>query len=152
MPPVTRCQRLAQTGWTLIELMIGLGLAALLCTLSYPSFQSIILRIHRGDAVATLANVQLQQQRYRSNRPVFATLCELGISETTASGRYRLQDHATPTAAGFLVIASARGAQLADLPCTHLLLEVAGAQTRVASGPDPDVANAEPDNLRCWGR
>ncbi len=152
MKSLTRLQRRAEGGWTLVELMVGLALAAILTTLSYPGFKSIILRIHRGDAVTTLAHVQLHQQRYRSNRPIFATLSELGISGTTPNGRYRLEDLAPPTAAGFLVIARARGAQLADLPCTHLLLEVTGAETRIASGADAEVTNGETDNLRCWGR
>lgn len=152
MTNTTRLQRRAPAGWTLIELMIGLAVIALLITLSYPGFRSVILRIHRGDAVTTLAQVHLQQQRYRSNRSIFATLGELGMPQTTPGGRYRLQDHAPPTATGFLVIASARGPQMADLPCTHLLLEVTGAETRIASGPDADVTNGETDNLRCWGR
>ncbi|MEO8281211.1 MAG: type IV pilin protein, partial [Ideonella sp.] len=136
------------TGWTLVELMIGLALTAILTSLSYPSFRSIILRIHRGDALASLGHVQMQQQRYRSNRPSFATLSELGVATTTASGRYRLEDQAAPTAAGFLILASALGTQAADLPCTHLLLEVSGADTRMASGPDSNVSNGESENLR----
>ena len=144
--------RHCHAGWTLLELMIGLALIAILTSLSYPSLQSFILRLHRGDALATLAQVQLQQQRYRSNRPNFATLNELGIALTTSNGRYQLQDHAAPTAVGFFVLASALGRQAADQPCTHLLLEVTGAQTRTASGNDAEVTNGESANLRCWGR
>lgn len=142
----------ASAGWTLLELTIGLAVAAILLTLSLPGLQAIILRIHRSDALATLALVQLQQQRYRSNRPSFATLAELGMPATTANGRYRLQDPAPPTADGFQVLVSARGAQAADQPCTHLLMEVSGAQVRLASGPDATVGNDETVNQRCWGR
>lgn len=139
------------TGWTLIELSLAMALLAILTSLSYPSFKSAILRIHRGDALATLAQVHLQQQRHRSNHPSFATLGELGIATTSPGGHYRLHER-LPTASGFLVMASALGTQAADLPCSHLLLEVAGADTRLASGPDADVGNDDSDNQRCWGK
>ncbi len=151
MTPVTAVHH-ARAGWTLIELLVGLVIAAILVSLSYPSFKAIILRIHRGDALAALAQVELQQHRFRSNRANFATLNELGFAQLTAGGRYRLQDLATPTANGFLILASAQGPQADDLPCSHFLLEIDGAQTRIASGPDAQVRNGESDNLRCWGR
>lgn len=139
-------------GLTLVELLTAMALTAILASLSYPSFRSVILRVHRADVLSTLAHIQLLQQRHRSNRPSFATLAELGLSQTTAGGRYRLQDRTPPTAQGFLILASAQGAQAADLPCSHLLLEINGAQARFASGPDAAVANGESDNQRCWGR
>ncbi|WP_418319334.1 type IV pilin protein [Piscinibacter sakaiensis] len=141
-----------RSGWTLVELAICLALLALLATLAYPGLRGIVLRIHRSDALTTLAALQLQQSRYRSNHPAFATLAQLGIVATSPGGRYRLQEQAIPSATGFAVMAIAAGAQAADLRCSHLLLEVNGEQTRWASGADATVGNDDSDNRRCWGR
>ncbi len=137
-------------GWTLIELVMVMTLIAFLASMSYPSFKAIVLRIHRGDALTTLAQVHLQQQRHRSNHPSFATLSELGIAATSPGGRYRLHEQ-PPSASRFVVMASAVGTQAADLPCNYLLLEVVGTDTRQASGPDDEVGNGDGENRRCWG-
>ncbi len=151
MKPASAHSRAQLAGWTLIELSLAMALLAILTSLSYPGLRSVILRVHRGDALTTLAQVHLQQQRHRSNHPSFATLGELGIATTSPGGRYRLHEQ-QPSASGFFVMASALGAQAADLPCSFLLLEIVGADTRLASGPDADVGNDDSDNQRCWGK
>lgn len=141
----------APDGWTLVELAVCLALLGVIASLAYPGMRSIVLRIHRSEALTTLAAVQLQQSRYRSNHPAFATLDQLGIAVASPGGRYRLREQ-LPGPSGFAVMAIADGVQAADLPCSHLLLEVSGDHTRWASGPDPDVGNDEHINRRCWGR
>ncbi len=138
-------------GWTLVELVICLAVIAVLASLAYPSLRGIVLRIHRSEALATLARVQLLQSRHRSNQPRFATLDQLGIAAASPGGRYRFSEQ-TPSETSFAVMAIAVGVQAADAACSHLLLEVSNDQARWASGSDADVGNDRDGNRRCWGR
>ncbi|MBL8315946.1 MAG: type IV pilin protein [Rubrivivax sp.] len=146
-PPCPPCRR----GLTLIELLIGIAIAAVLAALSYPAYQSAILTLRRGEALTLLAQCQLAQERHRSNHPAFATLAQLGIPTLSPSGRYLLSE-TPPGPGGYSLHATAQGAQAADARCRHLRLQVEGLQTTWASGPDSTVGNTDRDNRRCWGR
>lgn len=136
-------------GFSMIELVVVLTVCALLAAVTYPSFQTAILKARRSEALASLALLQMAQERHRSNHTAYASLDQLGLPPG-ASGRYRFSEE-TPTAQGFSILASAQGAQVADASCRHLALQVDGLETRWASGPDTALANGEQDNRRCWG-
>ena len=133
----------------MLELLIVLTVCALLATLAYPGFQAAILKARRSEALASFAQLQMAQERHRSNHTAYASLVQLGLP-ANASGRYRFSEE-TPTAQGFSILASAQGAQVADASCRHLALQVDGLETRWTSGPDTALANGEQDNRRCWG-
>lgn len=135
----------------MIELMVGLAIAAVLAALSYPSVQSAVLKVRRGEALALLAQCQLAQERHRSSHPAYASLAQLGIPATSPSGRYRLSEQ-TPGAGGYALRATAQGGQAADTACRHLLLQVNGLDIRWASGPDDALTNGDADNRRCWAQ
>lgn len=138
-------------GLSLVELMVGLAITAILATLTYPGIQSAVLKTRRTEALALLAQCELAQERHRSQHPAYASLAQLGIPPTSPSGRYVLGEQ-TPGPRGYTLRASAQGAQAADAPCQHLLLQVDGLETRRASGPDTDVTNSDADNRRCWAQ
>lgn len=140
-----------QGGLTLIELLVGVAIAAVLATLSYPAYQAAILSLRRSEALTLFAQCQLAQERYRSNHPGFATLAQLGVPTLSPSGRYLLSE-TPPGPGGYTLHATAQGAQAADARCRHLRLQVDGLQTTWASGPDSTVGNTAQDNRRCWGR
>lgn len=142
--------RRQRSGFTLVELMIVVALTALLATLALPGMGAIVQRVHRADALAALGRVQMLQQRHRSLHPRYATLAQLGIGETLAGGRYRL-DASPPTASGYVLTALAQGAQAGDAACRLLRLEVSGADTQRSSGPDAETRNDAARNQRCWG-
>lgn len=138
-------------GLTLIELLVGLAIAGVLASLSYPSFQAALLKLRRSEALALFHQCQLAQERHRSNHPGYATLAQLGLPTVSPSGRYQLSE-TTPAGSSYTLHAVAQGAQAADTPCRHLRLQVDGLQTTWASGPNDQVENTDSANRRCWGQ
>ncbi|WP_454782006.1 type IV pilin protein [Legionella sp. WA2022007384] len=50
-------------GFTLIELMMTLFIMAILSAIAYPSYLHFLLKKHRSDAIATLAQAQITLER-----------------------------------------------------------------------------------------
>jgi type IV pilus assembly protein PilE len=148
--PSTRRAR-ATSGLGLIELLVVLAIAALLAGVAYPSYQGAVQQARRTEALTWFARLQLAQARHRGNHPTYGTLAELGLATLTSGGHYGLSEQ-PPSAVGYEVVASARGPQVGDARCRHLLLRLEGGDLHLASGPDPNVDNAEASNRRCWAR
>ncbi len=142
--PGPRC-----AGFTTIELLVAMSIAAVLSSVAYPSFRDQIARAHRADAIAALTNAQMAQERWRANRASYGSLGEIGVAAVSSAGHYTLQVAAN-SATGYEILATARGAQDRDAQCRNLRLAMAGANFEYASGPDPSVANAAALNRRCW--
>src|SRR5690554_6217446 len=62
---VQRSQRLTQTGFTLIELMVVVAVVAILAAIAIPSYQEQVRKSRRGQAQADL--VELAQRAERSH-------------------------------------------------------------------------------------
>ncbi|MFM1887111.1 MAG: hypothetical protein RL026_2268 [Pseudomonadota bacterium] len=121
-------------GFSLIELLVTLIIAALLAALALPSWQWVIRRSHRQEArVALLQAAQdqvrfhLQQQRYG------APLANGGLSD---SGRYQLTLQVGPDGQRFRIIARPvpGGPQAADTQCPELSLDESGNQAPTTGG------------------
>ena len=138
-------------GFSLTELLITLCIAGVLATLAYPGLQSTVWRLRRAEAVTTLAQMQLAQQRHRSRHLRYATLSELGLPSASPSGRYQYSED-TPDTSRYGILAVAQGDQAGDSPCVHLGLRVDGLDVQWLSGPTEDLANPSADNRRCWSR
>lgn len=137
-------------GFTLIELMCALAIAAIVAGVAYPGYRSVVHKVHRSEALAALLNVQMTQERYRAARTSYGSLSDIGVAAATASGRYTLT-MVSANGTGFEVLASASGSQRADAKCRHLKLTVDGLQVSYASGPDTSVGNDPSVNRGCWG-
>jgi type IV pilus assembly protein PilE len=135
-------------GFTLIELTCVLAVAAILAAIAYPSFQQVLHRVRRADALAALMQLQSAQERYRADH-AYGDLPSLRAAATSPAGHYRLAV-AAHDEAGYELRASAAGGQHTDADCRHLRLLVAGANVAYASGSDDRFANAEAANRRCW--
>lgn len=55
-------------GFTLIELMIAVAVAAILATIAYPSYQEAVRRGKRAEGRAALMQLMQQQERFYSQR------------------------------------------------------------------------------------
>jgi type IV pilus assembly protein PilE len=137
-------------GFTLIEVLSVLGIASILSSIAYPSFQGGLQKARRTDALIALTQVQISQERWFVNHRGYATLAELRLPAQTSSGHYALEMLAADEAR-YEVVARARGAQTRDSECRHLKLVVDGALTTRTSGADDSVANPPAANRRCWG-
>ncbi|HEX2541966.1 MAG TPA: type IV pilin protein [Caldimonas sp.] len=138
-------------GFTLIESLVAIAVAAILSSVAYPSLEAHLLRARRTDALVALMNAQLAQERYRSNHNSYGTLAETGLRNTSASGYYSVQVTANG-ADGFEVLASATARQARDAACRHLRLVSLGANVTYASGPDTGTSNPAGVNRKCWNQ
>ena len=132
-------------GFTLIELMIAIATVAILATLAYPSLADAVRKSRRSEAMQALSDVQLRQERWRTNNASYGTLANLEVEATLPSGYYTLAV-ATPSgncgsgvAAGatnsFSVTATAAGAQAADTVCaTMTITSLCGVVSKTSTG------------------
>lgn len=128
-------------GFSFVELLVALALAALLLTLGLGSHRGHDLRVGRTDAVQALTRVQLAQEQHRSAHGLYAGEFSAlaGTAPTSPQGRYALHIDITGSEA-YRATAVAQGPQAADTPCATLTLEV--RQGFAQAGP----------NAGCWGR
>ncbi len=144
-PRVTRPQR----GFTLIELMISVAIVGILTSVALPSFESQLQRARRTDALVATMQVQMAQERFRSNTMAYGSLAEIGVPVRSSAGHYTLQIEAI-SADGYALRATADGLQARDKNCRHLRLSSNGMNPVYASGPDASVANPADTNRSCW--
>lgn len=150
MNPVL-CKARHARGFTLIETMVAVGIAGVLSSVAYPSFEGHVLRARRTDALVTLMTAQLAQERHRANNTRYGSLAEAGLRGTSSAGYYTLQVISN-SADGYDLLASASGAQARDAACRHLRLASLGNGLVHASGADVSTANAAPVNRKCWNQ
>jgi len=128
-------------GFTLVELLVAMALAALLLTLGLGSHRGHDLRMGRLDAVAALTRVQQAQEQHRGAHGLYASEFSalVGTAATSPQGRYALRLDITGGEA-YRATAVALGPQARDTACATLTLEV--RQGFAQTGPD----------AACWGR
>lgn len=141
--------RRGHRGFTLIEIVTVLGVASVLSSLAWPSFQGSLQKARRAEAMLAMAQLQIAQERWYANRGRYGSLEELRLSARTRAGHYQLAI-SEADAQGYVAVATASGAQAGDTACRQMRLTVAGGATTHASGADPGVANDAAANRRCW--
>lgn len=148
-PAVVVSRRNASRGFTLIETMVALAVTGVLSSVALPSFEGQVQKARRADVLVSMMQVQMAEERWRSNNASYGSLAEVGAPAASASGYYALQVTAAD-ADGFVVMANAVGVQSRDLNCRHLQFSVVGSNVTQASGPDANVANPTEPNRKCW--
>ena len=61
-------------GFTLIELMVVVGIVALLVALAIPSFTDVVRKSRRSDALDAILDLQLAQEKWRVNHITYGPL------------------------------------------------------------------------------
>jgi len=136
-------------GFTLIEMLAAVGIAGVLSSIAWPSFQGSLQKARRSEAMLAMAQVQIAQERWYASRGRYASLGDLRQPERTPAGHYGLQLSAADEQ-GYTLLAVAAGAQAGDRACRRLQLVVAGGATLRRSGADERLDNDEAANRRCW--
>ena len=66
-------------GFTLLEIMMAVALVAVLASIAIPSYQQYGRKAKRAEAIASLLNMQLQQEKWRANNNSYnATASQIG--------------------------------------------------------------------------
>ena len=124
-------------GFTLVELMIGLIIVAVLVSLALPSFRDTLRKSRRSDAMNSIMDLHLSQERHRVNNPMYGDLAELGKADPLPSsdGHYEL-DITVHTATNYTIVAAAQNDQANDSCGDFTLAFTAGVITKTADGTD----------------
>jgi len=138
-------------GFTLIELMIVVGVVGILAVIAYPSFQDAVRKSRRADAIAGLNQLQQLQERFRGQQPQYADAVASMPGPATSPERHYVLAVTAASASGYSMAAtaSASSPQFADTMCRALQVAMAGGMITHSSlnaAGDPDTTNAN----RCW--
>jgi len=136
-------------GFTIVELLFAMVIVAILALIAMPSFADALRRARRAEAVGALMQLQLAQQRWRTDHARYASdLHDLGIAPATTTGLYTLA-LVEADEYSFVATATAAGQQSADAPCQVLRLSQDGGQTTRASLDASGIETSMARN-RCW--
>ena len=136
-------------GFTLIETLVAMAVAAVLSGIALPSFEGQLRKARRADVLTAVVHIQGAQERLRSRGTRYGDLAEIGATAASQAGHYRLQITAF-TADGYELLATATGTQARDSECRVMVARAVGMNLIYASGSDASAANTDPINRRCW--
>lgn len=119
-----------QSGFTLIELMVVIAIVAIIAAIAIPSFNEQVRRSRRSEAIAGLGDIQLKQERWRSNHMAYGTTANLAMP---TSPFYTFAVTAN-SATGWTATAVPAGAQSGDTCGTYTFTNASGVVSKVAAG------------------
>ncbi len=143
-----------QRGFTIIELVIGMVVVAILSALAFPAFFDAIRKGRRSDAFAALTGVQLAQERWRANSASYTTKLadDLKLKTTSPNGHYTLSV-TEATVSSYTLQATATGTQAQDKACSTMSLQVSAGDVKYGSACSTCTPASPPtDPGRCWSR
>jgi type IV pilus assembly protein PilE len=140
-------------GFTLIELMVSLLVAAILIGIAVPSYQAQVRKSRRTEARNAVMDLATREERYFSvNNDYSQSAMQLGygtddvqIKDRPIGGGYYTvtvtntepKPTATPpTRASFTITATAVGAQVKDAMCLTFTVDDTGTQTSTPSATE----------------
>ena len=128
----------ARRGFTLIELVVVMAIAAILATIAIPNYSEYVMRSHRSAVQSFISDVASRQSQFFLDRRNYAaTVAALNMAapaEVAARYAVAIAVVAGPPAA-FQVSATPIGAQATDR-CGLLTIDQAGNRTAITN--------------RCW--
>lgn len=130
------------SGFSLIELMIVVAIIGVVSAIAYPAYTDSAKKSRRADAITTLLDLQLQQEKWRSiNSQYTSTLSDLGYATSvTPDGYYDLTVDSAD-ANGYQMTASTKAGSAQDGDtCASFILTQNG----------PDISTE--DKKKCWNK
>ena len=111
-----RCAANTRRGFTLIELMVVLAVAAILAAVAFPSYKGQVAKGRRADGKQALVDLAQKLERFYTERGTFAgaALGGGGLYPLVSSGGYYSLAITSQSADGFTLSATPRGNQAAD--------------------------------------
>ena len=150
----------ADSGFSLIELMITVAIVAILGAVAYPLYMNSIRQGRRSEAISSLNALQQAQERWRANNPQYTpNLSDLGNSGTSGpNGYYTLSiDSSVVDASDYIMSAQAvtGTSQAGDTNCTTMSIGIQGGNIFYGgcnACSMPTSANQLTDPNLCWQR
>lgn len=128
------------SGFTLIELLITVAIVVILSAIAIPAYTSFVKKSARSDAMASLMELRLEQEKYRLMHPNYAvTLSSVHVDSATPNNKYDISIGAAGVAS-FSATATPKGTQ-ADDSCGTF-----------AVNQDGPVTTGSYANDSCWKR
>lgn len=124
-------------GFTLIELMIVVGIVAVLAAMAYANYTNSVINSRRKAAAACLLEGSQFMERFYTTRLTYAAppnplpiACRNELADF-----YTIAINGTPTATGYVLNATPLGQQLSkDTLCGTLGINQAGTRTKTGTG------------------
>ena len=129
-------------GFTLIEMLIAVAIAAILSSLALPSYASYMAKAHRLEAKLALMQMMLQQEQWRSQHRSYADNSADLRAPTSQRYRWSVRDAST---AGYILVATAIGPQAQDRACAVFVLAVQAGDVQYRHEGSAPAS-------QCWGR
>ncbi|MEO8124928.1 MAG: type IV pilin protein [Burkholderiales bacterium] len=146
---MTHTPRRRQAGFTLVELMIATSVSGVLASVAYPSYSSVVQKMHRTEALVSMIQLQQAEERWRSGNGRYGTLEEVGAASAVAGRSYQFSVD-TISASGYEVLAVATGTQARDTNCRYMRLVVDGGNVATRSGATDATDNPPQFDRKCW--
>ena len=118
-------------GFTLIEVLVVLGIVAILAAIAYPMYLNQVRKGHRADAQAFLMDVANREQQYLLDARSYATgaaaIATLNMAmPDTVANFYTVSVAPGAATPSFVITATPKGSQVPDGPLT---LDDTGSKT-----------------------
>jgi type IV pilus assembly protein PilE len=141
-----------RAGFTLIELMVTIAIVAILAAIAIPMFGEQMSKGRRSEAMSTLTNLQLKEERWRSNHGTYGTFDQLTGSAAASTAFNAAQDNYDFSVSGntgtdVLLTATPKNAQVGDR-CGNFLLRIDNDNNSSPSGVLDKTTSTGAD--RCW--
>jgi type IV pilus assembly protein PilE len=145
IPPPKRALR----GFTLIEIMITVGIVAVLATIAVTGYTSQVQKSRRTDARNALLDLAGREEKLFSTANAYSqTPSDLGYGAvgtsfpiSVGSGYYTVSASVPNPSVSYVVTATAIGIQASDTQCATLSVDQTGAQTSTGGAT----------SSTCWG-
>ena len=122
-------QKIAQSGITLIELMIVLAVLSVLAAIALPSYEQVMERARRSEAREALSDFSARQEQFFLDNTTYASVVSvLGRNALTENGYYIISVP-TFTAVSYTLQATAQASQGDDTDCATMSLTSTGSKS-----------------------